>query len=29
MKIGQKMTLISVRSSGQPSRKMMTCAAVV
>src|SRR5215475_2320326 len=27
MKIGQKMTMISVHSSGQPSRKMMSCAS--
>src|SRR5881396_4163206 len=26
MKIGQKITMISVHSSGQPSRKMMSCA---
>jgi len=27
MKIGMKMTMISVHSSGQPSRKMITCAS--
>src|SRR2546425_12212306 len=26
MKIGQKITMISVHSSGQPSRKMISCA---
>jgi hypothetical protein len=25
MQIGQKMTMISAHSSGQPSRKMMSC----
>ena len=29
MKIGMKMTMISVHSSGQPSRKMMTCARIM
>src|SRR3989441_665531 len=28
MKIGQKMTMISVHSSGQPSRKMISCARI-
>src|SRR3954471_12560692 len=29
MKIGMKITMISVHSSGQPSRKMMTCAMIM
>src|SRR5436190_9058036 len=29
MKIGMKITMISVHSSGQPSRKMMTCARIM
>src|SRR4029079_13467365 len=28
MKIGMKITMISVHSSGHPSRKMMTCARI-
>src|SRR5712691_5360518 len=28
-KIGMKMTMISVHSSGQPSRKMMICARIM
>src|SRR5512144_711467 len=29
MKIGMKITMISVHSSGQPSRKMMICARIM
>src|SRR6185436_13593355 len=29
MKIGMKITMISVHSSGQPSRKMITCARIM
>src|SRR5512140_2084463 len=29
MKIGMKITMISVHSSGQPSRKMMICAMIM
>ena len=29
MKIGMKITMISVHSSGQPSRKMMACARIM
>ena len=29
MKLGQKMTMISVHSSGQPKMKMMNCASTM